>query len=206
MLNAVKKALELVTDRVCRDCGELKSVADFYARYVNQCKICRNKAQAASLRARRMEEPERYKLKDRLAQLSRAPVKDMVEIAAIREALLSFTDRRTLKQKTVSAEHILRRQKNNNFRIRYGITLGEVEKLFDSQMGLCANRACGKEVSLQGSGVKNKATANVDHCHVTGEVRGILCGACNTALGVLDNKNLVLGLTEYLHKFDSKVK
>jgi hypothetical protein len=39
----------------------------------------------------------------------------------------------------------------------------------------------------------------VDHCHSTGRVRGILCGNCNTALGMVkDNPETLLAAVTYL--------
>lgn len=39
----------------------------------------------------------------------------------------------------------------------------------------------------------------VDHCHLTGKVRGLLCTNCNTALGKLkDSKELLLNAINYL--------
>jgi hypothetical protein len=39
----------------------------------------------------------------------------------------------------------------------------------------------------------------VDHCHETGEYRGVICDPCNRALGcVRDNPNTLRGLAEYL--------
>lgn len=41
----------------------------------------------------------------------------------------------------------------------------------------------------------------VDHNHLTGEVRGLLCTKCNVALGlVADNKNHLLALIDYLSR------
>lgn len=45
----------------------------------------------------------------------------------------------------------------------------------------------------------------IDHCHVTGKVRGILCGLCNKALGLMkDNREILLGAIAYLDKHAPK--
>lgn len=54
---------------------------------------------------------------------------------------------------------------------RYGLTVPEFEELMASQHGLCA--IC--EVFL--------SEPQIDHCHATGRVRGLLCRPCNLALG-----------------------
>ena len=50
-------------------------------------------------------------------------------------------------------------------------------KLFTEQDGCCA--VCNKHQSEM-----NRAIS-VDHDHETGQVRGLLCGACNRAIGIL---------------------
>ena len=41
----------------------------------------------------------------------------------------------------------------------------------------------------------------IDHCHVTGKIRGILCDDCNTALGrVLDSTQTLRNLVAYLER------
>ncbi len=42
--------------------------------------------------------------------------------------------------------------------------------------------------------------AVIDHCHKTGRLRGILCMRCNTALGVIENGDLVALAEIYLAK------
>jgi len=62
----------------------------------------------------------------------------------------------------------------------YGITVQQYEHLFTTQNGLCA--ICGQpESSVLDGKIKRLA---VDHDHVTGKVRGLLCGRCNTAIGL----------------------
>lgn len=62
---------------------------------------------------------------------------------------------------------------DHNLRVRYGITHAEYEAMLSSQGGACA--IC--------RGGTSKRYFAVDHNHRTGEVRGLLCGTCNTTLG-----------------------
>lgn len=61
---------------------------------------------------------------------------------------------------------------------KFGITVEDYDKMNSKQNGLCA--ICGKRDTA------NRALA-VDHCHITNEVRGLLCGKCNKALGGFDD-------------------
>lgn len=58
---------------------------------------------------------------------------------------------------------------------KYGLTIDSYERLFASQSGRCA--CCETE--------KPEGRWHVDHDHVTGRVRGIVCGKCNTGIGLL---------------------
>lgn len=60
---------------------------------------------------------------------------------------------------------------------QYGLTPGEFDAMLIHQLGGCA--ICGTELR------RGRKNAHVDHCHETGQVRGLLCGACNAALGLL---------------------
>ena len=66
--------------------------------------------------------------------------------------------------------------------------------MFSEQEGVCA--ACGKtETHLNQYGVCRLA---IDHNHATGVVRGLLCGRCNRALGLLgDSIENLRGLLKY---------
>lgn len=91
-----------------------------------------------------------------------------------------------------------------NFKKCYGLSLDDVKKMHEAQFGLCANRGCGIPINVEKRGVF-KGKGCVDHCHTTGKVRGLLCFKCNTTLGLLEDKNVVLGLVEYLQKYDQKL-
>lgn len=60
---------------------------------------------------------------------------------------------------------------------KYGITLEEYEALWTQQRGLCA--VCEGPLLTR----SKDRFACVDHCHTTGAVRGLLCDACNLAMG-----------------------
>ncbi|MER7596264.1 endonuclease VII domain-containing protein [Streptomyces hydrogenans] len=62
----------------------------------------------------------------------------------------------------------------------YGITEEEYVVMLEAQGHACA--ICG---SKEWPGKDNRP--HVDHCHSTGRVRGILCGRCNVALGLMDD-------------------
>jgi hypothetical protein len=66
----------------------------------------------------------------------------------------------------------------------YGISLVEYEKLLAEQGGQCA--VC------HGTKTRNGYRFAVDHDHVSGKVRGLLCDTCNRAIGLLKDDPAVL--------------
>lgn len=71
------------------------------------------------------------------------------------------------------------------------------EKMMRDQGNKCA--ICGKEIYLFGS--KKSNTAHVDHDHITGKVRGLLCQECNTGLGKFrDNPLFLANAIKYLER------
>lgn len=72
----------------------------------------------------------------------------------------------------------------------FGLTPIEYEKIFESQDGVCAicKRICSSGRRLA-----------VDHCHMTGRVRGLLCSRCNLGIGQFnDSVELLEAAIEYL--------
>ena len=73
---------------------------------------------------------------------------------------------------------------------KYRLSSEEYEAMLSSQSGRCA--ICE---DLMGGG-KNE---HIDHDHVTGQVRGILCSQCNTAIGKFkDSPEIILKAAEYV--------
>tara|TARA_X000001388_G_C2154171_1_gene93595 strand:+ start:156 stop:575 length:420 start_codon:yes stop_codon:yes gene_type:complete len=74
----------------------------------------------------------------------------------------------------------------------YGITPEEYAERLEVQDGRCA--CCGTATP----GGKHNMFV-VDHCHNGGEVRGLLCHNCNTALGLIrDNSETLAKMISYL--------
>jgi Recombination endonuclease VII len=84
-------------------------------------------------------------------------------------------------------------QQKRDYQLRkYGINSQQYDVMFKNQNGMCA--ICGRPP-------KNRRL-NVDHCHKTGRIRGLLCWRCNRGLGFFWNDDPVLmkKAIEYLTK------
>jgi hypothetical protein len=76
---------------------------------------------------------------------------------------------------------------------KYGQTADQLDEMLRMQGGRCA--ICRRQ---RKAGEKEFA---VDHDHSTGEIRGVLCGECNAALGLFqDNISILLEAVKYLAK------
>ena len=78
---------------------------------------------------------------------------------------------------------------NGRLKRKYGIDLLDYNNLLEKQNGLCAICNCPP---------KDKSLV-VDHCHIRGTVRGLLCHQCNSALGLFKDSIATLQkAVEYL--------
>lgn len=81
--------------------------------------------------------------------------------------------------------------RKSQLKLDFGITPEHYEEMSIAQNHLC--KICNKPETY-----KNRSLA-VDHCHITGKVRGLLCMACNVGLGNFkDDENLLMKAIEYL--------
>lgn len=69
--------------------------------------------------------------------------------------------------------------------------------MLSAQAGVCAIcQQIDRDVDKRTG--KNRSLA-VDHCHTTDKIRGLLCGDCNRALGLMkENSGAIMNMIRYL--------
>lgn len=73
---------------------------------------------------------------------------------------------------------------------------------FDEAASMITKRNCDIcGIEFEPSAKKNSRNLNIDHCHKTGVVRGVLCGKCNRAIGLLnDDIRILKSAIKYLSR------
>jgi len=79
-----------------------------------------------------------------------------------------------------------------HLRSKYGLTVRQFEQMLKNQKRRCA--CCRGPMT----GKKEPA---VDHDHLTGKVRALLCTRCNLTVGFFEDKKLVRNVAAYLSRF-----
>lgn len=86
------------------------------------------------------------------------------------------------------------KEKNYNLKKNYGINIDQYNEMLKKQKNKCA--ICHNEF-------KPMKNTHVDHNHITGKVRGLLCTKCNSSIGYLnDDIKLLKEAIKYLKKYD----
>jgi len=80
---------------------------------------------------------------------------------------------------------------------KYGLTLKELDSLETRSGGVC--EICDNPPNMAGT---SSNALNVDHCHKSGKVRGMLCSRCNLTIGVVGEDPSVLeSMIAYLRRY-----
>lgn len=80
-----------------------------------------------------------------------------------------------------------------SLRSYYKLSIGQYDKMFKDQEERCA--ICNRHQE------NFSRRLFVDHDHKTGRIRGLLCGPCNSGIGMLgDNIEILQGAIDYLNK------
>jgi len=91
------------------------------------------------------------------------------------------------RQLEADPEGFYARRRDIELRSRYGIGLEDYDRMLAEQNGRCL--ICGKP---EERAPKQGNCLSVDHDHVTGAVRGLLCVHCNAILGYAEDGPHVL--------------
>lgn len=184
-------SLESVKTKVCRKCDDEKPVTEFYRKsdsrdgYKSECKACMLAHQSASYKenpGKLKENQRRYYLKNKAKINERHRRLRRENPAKIKEWNNAYREK--LKKDPDAYSRLIKQQ---NLRNKYKISYDEYQNMKTNQGGLCAIGGCGRP------------SKDVDHCHETHVVRGLLCGPCNRAIGLLDeNIDRLHGIIRYL--------
>ena len=90
---------------------------------------------------------------------------------------------------TANPEKTKQYRRRAKLKDKYGISIEMYDSMFEQQKGVCA--LCNKP--------HKRRPLNVDHCHQTGKIRGLLCDKCNMGIGLFDdNPALLEKVKDYL--------
>lgn len=103
-----------------------------------------------------------------------------------REAFLA-RNRRRWKELYAGAdkEKLAAERRDRILKHRYGLSIAKYDDMVTAQDNKCG--ICGTA-----GGDTRSTRLFVDHNHTTGEVRGLLCSGCNTAIGILEKDAVFL--------------
>ena len=166
-----------LTSKTCPKCKELKSLLDFSNNKNNkdgksyECKKC----SAERIKDLRKKEPEKFKER---AKVWRETNPDYIKQWKLRNS------KRTKENK-----------RKEYLKGKYGITQEHYDDMRKHQNYKCFT--CDKHEN--DSHNAGPTALNVDHCHVSGKLRKLLCMSCNIALGkVADDISILQNLIKYL--------
>lgn len=110
---------------------------------------------------------------------------DKVKLAAKKYRDSHREERRERQREYYKTKRATDLRKDRELRKMYGITLAEYEARLNSQEGVCD--ICKQPERIIRKNGKRMFLA-VDHCHVTGKIRSLLCAVCNHHVGVVEKR------------------
>lgn len=100
-----------------------------------------------------------------------------------------------IKKASMSADDWLLMNRQYWLKTKYDLSLEAYNNKVKEQNHKCAICSCDETDAFKG-------LLFVDHCHVSGKVRGLLCHLCNTALGKFkDSKEILESALNYVEKY-----
>ncbi len=109
------------------------------------------------------------------------------ERATAHRLVLRHNPKMMAKEKAYQVQQRLKRS--------YNVTIKQYWRIFINQNYSCA--IC--KAAHHGTGLKTTLPLFIDHDHVTGKVRGLLCSECNVAVGLTEKyQHLFQKINQYL--------
>jgi len=167
--------------RICHKCNRTLTSDCFNRTSPTKCKDCRKEYNAAykAANGERIRSNQR-KYREEHREHTRKKSRDFY---------YSHKLEQDLKCKQYDLEH-LEERRDRTLDVLYGITQLDYERIYSMQGGKCA--ICGKEETARACKSSRPKRLSVDHNHKTGEIRGLLCNRCNTAIGHLQENPVTL--------------
>lgn len=213
--------------RVCKKCDKMKDDGCFMDRpswlakgwKSRVCKEC-EKSRQEQIKQQRIEELKTLEGSEEFINVIRTCVtcgegKHLVDFP--KNKLCTYGRSNTCRACTNKAcrKHVAKKKKDNPDFVarrylsqekqrakRYGLTVEELHELHRQADGVC--QICGNKPNKDGRPKDRGNSANIlniDHCHTTGKVRGLLCSRCNITLGVLEeDPELMRKMAEYIEE------
>lgn len=97
------------------------------------------------------------------------------------------------KWRSKSKDKIAGYNRKRGLKKLFNLTIEDYDRMFKNQNGKC--KICKRHQD------EFKQRLSVDHNHLTGKVRGLLCSKCNIALGTIENTKFYLKLLQYLEEY-----
>lgn len=174
--------------KTCSKCEEEKPLEEFYVDRRNadghgcQCKTCVKPKLAE------------YYQKNKATTIARSQkrYRENGEECRARSRAYQKKNRKLLQERRKTSGYSLMH--------KYGLSLTCYQEMLTAQGSVC--KICGAPPE------KNPPhfSLNVDHDHLTGRVRGLLCGKCNVGLGAFDDAARLLSrAVDYLKSFQPQL-
>lgn len=195
--------------RICADCGAEFGERVGKGRPFTRCQKCRTQPRHRS-QAREVRESTCNDCGERIAATRAPDTKllrggtrcDVCHAKATRERQYRWReanpDKWKANQDRYNAKRLAdpghrRRKREAQIQRTYGLSVEELDVLLAAQDGVCA--ICRRPPRGRPNGnarPDHVPSLHVDHCHGSGRVRGLLCGNCNTMIGLAGEDPAVL--------------
>lgn len=172
--------------KTCTKCTQTLSTDMFYKQgksFTSRCKKCFLEDQ----KLKRTIDPEAFRAKRRVNYSKNKEHILLKQKNAIAnwspEKRAAYNERRTKYQATKGYHKAVSRRRKYHLGRKYGLPIDQYNSLMELQNGCCA--ICKNPETKFNKRTNGFMSLCVDHCHITGKVRGLLCHNCNAGIGNL---------------------